>query len=409
MKNIKIISLFNGLFEDQAKNEEVSRRELNCSNQAIKVLKSKEYGASSLLLAFARNLKLDQIISSQKVQWREYVLAIIVARLLYPTLDSQFPSSCYNDTMLWEGCGHQPNKKLDLNKYYFKPLERLLLNQDSIQRKIFKNEGKNECLVVYDFPFWNQGCNSPLIISFLSNLEGCPLGVEFFDDKNHKAMQRQIENIVERFKVKYLILVGNWDRALRLNSQEIKWINAITDSQIKEIMKAKPAIFESLHQEQYHDLDDPSHAGFRYVICSNKKRNEKLWNGCRILQTTLEKDLFAALDIEKIYRNMDKINRSFSSVISLDSSLHFFNHQIRQIFFLHMLSYYLQWHMEKKLESYFQEKQSQNNVWTLSRVIEKLKTIRYQTIQIDNHFPKELKSTLDSEHREIASIFDVIM
>jgi len=296
------------------------------SDPLIQIKESKEYGASKFIISVARQLGLDRIIHSRKVQWREDLLAMIVERLLHP--DELSFANSYADTLLWEFCGHPLNKKPDIDKHCYYPLEKLLSKQDSIQEKLVDKHWEKGCAVLYDLTSGDLRFGpEKLHIGLLCNLEGCPLGVEFFEGVTEEVIQPQIEALVDRFKFKSITLVGNWqmlskDFSPKVNAKEVR--------------------------QKWFQVEDE-----------------------------FENVLFAQSG-----------NRGRASVL------------------LHMLSYYLKWHISEKLKSIFNN-QKKGRQWTFRTVIERLKSIRSQTIQIDHTVLHSIKSTLDAEQHQILSAFDI--
>lgn len=71
--------------------------------------------------------------------------------------------------------------------------------------------------------------------------------------------------------------------------------------------------------------------------------------------------------------------------------------------FLTILSLYLEWNTVQKFNTFF--KKSDNKSWTFSAAIERLKSIRSQTVQIGNITVDNVKSDLDKEQSEIMMAF----
>jgi len=72
--------------------------------RALRILSSKEYGASRALLELARDIGLHRVLYSRTEPWVECVLAMIVGRIVYQGSKLSLCNQWAN-TYLWELCG----------------------------------------------------------------------------------------------------------------------------------------------------------------------------------------------------------------------------------------------------------------------------------------------------------------
>ena len=91
----------------------------------LKIGKTYEYGASFVFKEFARKIGLDNMIFSQKVQWREDVIGMIVGRLLYQGSKLSLVNM-FTDTALWELAGYKFGKRPNVEKTCYEPMDELL-------------------------------------------------------------------------------------------------------------------------------------------------------------------------------------------------------------------------------------------------------------------------------------------
>jgi hypothetical protein len=318
----------------------------------IQIIGSKEYGASKLLLSIARQLKLDQAIFSRKVQWREDILALVVGKLLFP-LNEVSLANFYNNTILWECCGHPPNKKPEIKKHCEEPLAQLLSRQEDIQKKLANKHLKNRCAILYALPFWKSSFErKDLYAGLLANEDGYPFAIEFFPNSEDK-IQSQIKALGDKYKLNLLILISDF--------------KIITDKEKNFINLTCSQVYDLVHKNRGYEL-----ATSRQLTLINQ-------------QLTYIEKTFREIFVEEpcFYENKS----SLSSLL------------------LTMLSFYIKWHMSKKLESYF--KKNNSKAWTFLTVLERLKSIRSQTVQVGKIIVTNVKSELDQEQSEILSIFDL--
>jgi len=77
-----------------------------------------EYGASYIFKTLAKQIGLEQIISSTKSEWRENVMAMIIGRILYQGSKLSLVNQ-YRDTALWELAGHEHGTRPDVEKHCY--------------------------------------------------------------------------------------------------------------------------------------------------------------------------------------------------------------------------------------------------------------------------------------------------
>eukprot|EP00831_Metopus_contortus_P082009 TRINITY_DN8769_c0_g1_i13.p1 TRINITY_DN8769_c0_g1~~TRINITY_DN8769_c0_g1_i13.p1 ORF type:complete len:283 (-),score=40.47 TRINITY_DN8769_c0_g1_i13:874-1722(-) len=156
--------------------------------------KSYEYGASYVFMQLARELELDKMIFSQKEQWREDVLAMIVGRLTYQGSKLSL-TNMYADTVLWTLAGHKTGVRPEVEKHCYAPMDELLKRKAKIECKLAKKHLQDGCVVLYDMTnCWFEGeyADSEYVsfgkakggktgykqiaIGLLTDKYGCPVG-----------------------------------------------------------------------------------------------------------------------------------------------------------------------------------------------------------------------------------------
>ena len=114
---------------------------------AFRILGSKEYGASRVLLQLAKDLGLHRILYSRSEPWVDCVLAMIVGRIVYQgrklSLCNQWANTC-----LWDLCCIKDRP--DVDDHCYLPMDRLLERQEAIQKKLVAKHLTDGCLVLYD-------------------------------------------------------------------------------------------------------------------------------------------------------------------------------------------------------------------------------------------------------------------
>ena len=117
------------------------------SPEALQITSGREYGASAVGLALAKELGLDRIIYSRSERWVRCALALIVGRLVYA--GSELALSHIGDlSALWELCG--VSGPIDVDRDCYAVMDRLLERQGAIQRSLAARHLQDGCLVLYD-------------------------------------------------------------------------------------------------------------------------------------------------------------------------------------------------------------------------------------------------------------------
>jgi len=259
---------------------------------AFKILASKEYGASYSVLELAKETKLDKAIYSRNEPWVNGVLAMIIGRIIYAGSKLSLCNQ-YNNTNLFELVGI--DKKPEVERDCYLPLDRLLARQDSIQKTLAKNHLSDGCMVLYDitssylegsyqesalvkFGYNRDRKNGhkQIVIGLICNKEGCPVAVEVFagNTKDETTVINKIKELKHKYKLKKLIFVGDRGMLTKCNieqleqTKEISIITALTHGQIRSLLENKiiqPGLFD---EKNINEVIDPE-TQKRYCLCRN--------------------------------------------------------------------------------------------------------------------------------------------
>ena len=264
-------------------------------SQQVQVINSKEHGASETVLSFARKLKMDTLIFSRKVQWREDALAMIVGRLLYPGNELTL-TNMHEITVLWESCGHFSGTQPDICTTCYECLYQLHSRQGVIQKKLEdRHLGQDTIALLFltstiieevkendDFASFktDNGCKQKyqeFNTILLTNFEGCPIAVQTFpiSPTDQRRIQEYITNITNRFPNMSFIVIGDHELQTRDIDEEIANITALSQLQISLLVERNiisPSLFTS---ENFQEVTDPSNSSLRYILCLNEKRKKE--------------------------------------------------------------------------------------------------------------------------------------
>jgi transposase len=260
---------------------------------ALRILQSKEYGASRAALQLARELALDRALYSRPQPWVKDVLAMVAGRLIYQgsklSLSHQWPN-----TTLWDQCGVEG--PVDVQKHCYEPMDRLLQRQEAIQKALARKHLQDGRLVLYDitssffegayeqseivtFGYNRDGKrhHEQMVIGLICNEEGCPVAVEVFPGNTQDAstVPDKIKEVQQKYQIKKLIFVGDRGMVTQANYEKVKdweglWtIGALTHKQIVTLLERKVITPELFDERNVVEVIDPENPKMRYCLCRN--------------------------------------------------------------------------------------------------------------------------------------------
>ncbi len=265
------------------------------SAQDMKLLGSKEYGASFCFLELAKELGLDRAIYSRKEPWVQDCLAMIVGRIVYAGSKLALSNAAKN-TALWELCGVVG--KVDVKKHCYQAMDRLLDRQKAIQRTLAARHLQDGHLVLYDitssyfegayehsdivtFGYNRDGKrgHEQMVIGLLCSKEGCPVGVEVFagNTKDASTVPEKIAQLQREYGLKEIIFVGDRGMVTRSVAEKIKGveslhtISALTHPEIFALVERKLVSADLFDEKQIVEVLDPDNLLRRYCLCRNPK------------------------------------------------------------------------------------------------------------------------------------------
>jgi transposase len=113
---------------------------------------------------------------------------------------------------------------------------------------------------------------------------------------------------------------------------------------------------------------------------------EKLFDGCYIVSANVPPSQFNAGEVVAAYKKLSAVEQAFRNLKTVSLEIrpvfHKKDERIRSHVFLCVLAYYLQWHLQQRLQPLFDEDGSgKHRQWTLAHVLERLKGIRRQRVR----------------------------
>lgn len=147
-----------------------------------------------------------------------------------------------------------------------------------------------------------------------------------------------------------------------------------------------------------------------YRIIQEVVDKEKRIDGCYVIRTDTAVEILSSKDVYKAYKKLIHVEQAFrvtkTHSLEIRPVFHHLDHRIQAHVFLCMLSYYLQWHMNHRLLDIYQnDGAGKDRRWTFLQVIERLKSIRSQTVHVGGI---ELSNVIPTPDREQIMLLDAL-
>ena len=255
---------------------------------------SREYGASFAILQLAREIGLEKLLYSRSEQRRNDLMALIAGRVIFQGSKLQL-SNLYNDTSLWELCGHPAGEKIAVNQHCYLPMDKLLQRQSSIQKKLAEKHLDDGCLILYDITnTWLEGeyKDSELVaygkakggkrgykqvaLGLITNRQGCPVAMEVFrgNTADQATVWGQAKTLAESYGVSEVIFAGDRGMLTPKRIEEVtafgfRTLTALTHPQIRTLLQKNLIQPELFDEKGIVEICDPEQPGIRFMLCKN--------------------------------------------------------------------------------------------------------------------------------------------
>jgi transposase len=138
---------------------------------------------------------------------------------------------------------------------------------------------------------------------------------------------------------------------------------------------------------------------------------EKLFDGCYIVRADVPKEQMNQDQVVGAYKNLSVVEQAFRNLKTVSLEIrpvyHKKDDRIRSHVFLCVLAYYVQWHMQQRLQPLFEaDGQGKNRQWTVANVIERLMSIRKQRVKVSG-VEFDQVSQADEEQQNILDLLQV--
>jgi Transposase DDE domain len=298
-------------------------------HERFRVRRSLPHGHVEAVLGTICRLGLDALLGGKPSRERHLVLAMIAARVL-------FPSSKLATTRHWHSTTLAEELDVgdaDVDDLYH-AMDWLLKRQPAIESKLAQRHLAERTLVLYDVSSsFYEGRTCPLaryghdrdgkkglpiiVYGLLTDRVGRPVAIEVYagNTGDPKTVPDQVDKLRERFGLERVVLVG--DRGMLTETQlralrqhpGLGWISALRSQSIRELL-ADGHLQRSLFDEvNLAEITAPEFPGERLVACYNPLLAEQRRHKRQELLAQTEKKL-AALVQEVARRTRNPLSQT---------------------------------------------------------------------------------------------------
>jgi hypothetical protein len=256
---------------------------------AFDVLRSYHHGHVQAVMDTMCRLEMPKLLASQHSRERNLVLALVAARILYP-------SSKIATTRSW-GVSSLPSM-FDVadatEDDLYQAMDWLVERQDAIEKKLATRHLQDGALALYDLTSsYFEGVTCPLAklghnrdgkkgklqvnYGLLTDHRGCPVSVSVFDGNtgDPKTLLPQVEKARDRFGVNHLVLVGDRGMITQKQVDSLKtiegmdWISALRPEAIRKLVHGGAIQMGLFDECNLFELSHPDFPNERLVVCRN--------------------------------------------------------------------------------------------------------------------------------------------
>jgi transposase len=296
---------------------------------AFQIQRSTPHGHVAAVLGTLRNLSLEPILSRSPCQERSLVVAMIVARILFPSSKLATARGFHAETAISSlGAVLGLGDDIDETQLYH-ALDWLLARQHRIENALAKRHLSEGSLVLYDLSstyFEGRHCplarfghsrdersgNPQIVFGLLTDPQGCPVAVEVFEGNtgDPTTVAPQVDKLRQRFQLRQVVLVG--DRGMLTSAriredikpqEGLQWISALKSIQIQQLVQGGALQLSLFDQCDLAEIQHPSYQGERLIACRNPLLAEERSRKRKELLEATEKQLNKIVEATKRKKN----------------------------------------------------------------------------------------------------------
>jgi len=258
------------------------------ANERLEIVASKPHGDVEAVLRTMRRLDFASLLSSRPCGEVDFVIGMVVARILAP--DTKLATTRWWHTRT---LAEELNVGAALEDDLYAAMDWLLERQGAIERKLAARHLKPGGLVLYDLSSsYFEGKCCPLAAlgknrdgkkgklqvnyGLLTDRRGCPVAISVFsgDTGDSTTFLPQVRKLRDEFRLEQMVLVG--DRGMissasiaELRAEDFGWITALKSGQIHTLIDDGQLQLGLFDQRNLFELSHPDFPGERLVACRN--------------------------------------------------------------------------------------------------------------------------------------------
>lgn len=312
---------------------------------SFEIVRSRPHGHVLAVLGTLKGIQLDKAIAQRRSDHRQFVLAMIVARILEPASKLSTARQLNPDT-----CTSTLAAELSLPSVHkdslYRALDWLLKRQVKIEQTLASRHLQSGSIVLVDLTstyLEGETCELAkrgysrdrkkgvvqITFSLLCNAQGCPVAVEVFEGNttDPTTLSHHLQKLTERFNLTTGIIVG--DRGTLPDcriASELKplsgwlWVTALKAAQIQALFETGDLHGESFQTTDWVEFSTPNYPGERLIACRNPQlashRHHRRQALLSATETALDKVVKATQRAHKPLQGQDNIGLRVGKVIN---------------------------------------------------------------------------------------------
>jgi transposase len=261
------------------------------AQDAFRITQSQAHGHVHAVLGTLRQLDLDTLLAARPSRSRNLVVALIVARLLFPASKLATPRHWRASTLADE-LGVADATVADI----YAALDWLGRRQATVETRLAERHLHAGGLVLYDVsssfyhgrtcPLAQYGYDRdgkkglPIIVyGILTDAQGRPVAIEVFpgNTADPATVPAQVEKLRQRFGCSRIVLVGDRGMLTQTQIEHVRqhpglgWIAALRSQAIRRLLDEERFQRSRLEQTHLAEIRSPDFPGERLVVCYNPR------------------------------------------------------------------------------------------------------------------------------------------
>jgi transposase len=259
--------------------------------QAFRITHSKAHGHVHAVLGTLRKLGLDTLLAARPSRQRHLVVALIVARLLFPASKLATPRHWQATTLADElGVADACVEEI------YRALDWLGRRQAALEPQLAQRHLRQGGLVLYDVsssyyhgrtcPLAHYGHDRdgkkglPIIVyGLLTDAVGRPVAIEVFPGNtgDPATVPAQVDKLRERFGCDRIVLVGDRGMLTQTQIEHVRqypglgWISALRSKAIRRLLDQGQVERAQLEEVHLAEIRSPDFPGERLLVCYNPR------------------------------------------------------------------------------------------------------------------------------------------